>query len=57
MFHFGYSVQLNPGVVQIAVCYAEGDALDSRDMTRMAGELRRLRVQRGRNGKGDASWL
>ncbi len=38
--HFGYSVQLNPGVVQIAVCYAEGDALDSRDMTRMDGELR-----------------
>lgn len=38
--HFGYSVQLNPGVVQIAVCYAEGDALSSRDMTRMDMELR-----------------
>ena len=38
--HFGYSVQLNPGVVQIAVCYAEGDSLDSRDMSRMDRELR-----------------
>jgi len=38
--HFGYSVQLNPGMVQIAVCYAEGDALDSRDMTRMDMEMR-----------------
>lgn len=38
--HFGYSVQLNPDVVQIAVCYAEGDALDSGDMTRMSMEMR-----------------
>lgn len=38
--HFGYSVQLNPGVVQIAVCYGTGDALDSRDMTRMDLKLR-----------------
>lgn len=38
--HFGYSVQLNPGVVQIAVVYATGDALDSRDMSRMDMEMR-----------------
>ncbi len=38
--HFGYSVQLNPGVVQIAVCYGVGDALDSRDMTRMDLDMR-----------------
>ncbi|MEG0767408.1 MAG: FAD-dependent oxidoreductase [Clostridia bacterium] len=38
--HFGYSVQLNPGVVQIAVCYGMGDALDSRNMTRMDLEMR-----------------
>ena len=38
--YFGYSLSLNPGVVNIAVCYDEGDALDSRDMTRMDGELR-----------------
>ena len=38
--HFGYSLSLNPGVVNIAVCYDEGDALDSRDMSRMDGELR-----------------
>ena len=38
--HFGYSVQLNPGVVQIAVCYNEGDALNSRDMSRMDLEMR-----------------
>lgn len=38
--HFGYSVQLNPGVVQIAVVYAEGDSLQSSDMTRMSMEMR-----------------
>lgn len=38
--HFGYSIQLNPGVVQIAVCYAEGDGLNSRDMSRMDLEMR-----------------
>ncbi|MBR4205584.1 MAG: FAD-dependent oxidoreductase [Clostridia bacterium] len=38
--HFGYSLSLNPGVVNIGVCYDEGDALDSRDMSRMDGELR-----------------
>ena len=38
--HFGYSLTLNPGVVNVAVCFSEGDALDSRDMTRMDGELR-----------------
>ncbi len=38
--HFGYSVQLHPGVVQIAVCYAIGDPLDCADMSRMDLELR-----------------
>jgi len=38
--HFGYSLSLNPGVVNVAVCFNEGDALDSRDMSRMDGELR-----------------
>jgi len=38
--HFGYSISLNPGVVQIAMAFAEGDALDSRDMSRMDRELR-----------------
>ena len=38
--HFGYSVQFNPGVVQIAVCYGEGDSLNSRDMSRMDLEMR-----------------
>ena len=38
--HFGYSLSLNPGVVNIAVCFNEGDALNSRDMSRMDGELR-----------------
>lgn len=38
--HFGYSISLNPGIVQIAVCYNEGDSLDSRDMSRMDMEMR-----------------
>lgn len=38
--HFGYSIQLNPGVCQIAVCYTTGDGVDSADMTRMDGALR-----------------
>ena len=38
--HFGYSLTLNPGVVNIGVCCSRGDALDSRDMSRMDGELR-----------------
>ncbi|MBE6612147.1 MAG: FAD-dependent oxidoreductase [Ruminococcaceae bacterium] len=38
--YFGYSLSLNPGVVNVAVCYNEGDALNSRDMSRMDGEMR-----------------
>ena len=38
--HFGYSMQLNPGVCQIAMVYGVGDALSSADMTRMDGEMR-----------------
>lgn len=38
--HFGYSIQLTPGVVQIAICFATGDGVDSADMTRMDRELR-----------------
>lgn len=37
---FGHSVQLTPGVVQIAVCFATGDAVSSADMSRMDRELR-----------------
>ena len=38
--HFGHTVQLNPGVVNIAVCYTTGDGVNSADMTRMDGVLR-----------------
>lgn len=38
--HFGYSLNLNPGVCQIAICYAVGDGVRSADMSRMDGELR-----------------
>jgi len=38
--HFGHTVQLNPGEVNIAVCYTTGDGVCSADMTRMDGLLR-----------------
>ncbi len=38
--HFGYSLQLNPGVCQIAVCFTTGDGVSSVDMTRMDGKMR-----------------
>ena len=37
---FGFSMQLTPGVLGIGMCYAVGDAADSRDMTRMDRDLR-----------------
>ncbi len=39
--HLGYSYQLDPGIVQLAFGYANGDGCDSADMTRMDHELRR----------------
>jgi ribulose 1,5-bisphosphate synthetase/thiazole synthase len=38
--YFGFSILLNPGVVQIGMCYSVGDGVDSLDMTRMDRELR-----------------
>ncbi|OGV69811.1 MAG: hypothetical protein A3K19_28830 [Lentisphaerae bacterium RIFOXYB12_FULL_65_16] len=38
--HLGYSYQLDPGIVQLAFAYANGDACSSADMTRMDHELR-----------------
>lgn len=38
--YFGFSILLNPGVVQVGLCYNVGDGVDSRDMTRMDQELR-----------------
>jgi len=37
---FGFMLQLDPGICQIAVCYAAGDGVSSDDMTRMDGVLR-----------------
>lgn len=39
--HLGYSHQLDPGIVQLAFAYANGDGCSSADMTRMDHELRR----------------
>ncbi len=39
--HLGYSYQLDPGIVQLCFGYANGDACDSADMTRMDHELRK----------------
>lgn len=39
--HLGYSYQLDPGIVQLAFAYANGDACSSADMTRMDHELRK----------------
>lgn len=38
--HFGYSVELNPGVVQISVCFDMGDGANSAEMTQMSMRLR-----------------
>jgi hypothetical protein len=38
--HLGYSYQLDPGIVQLAFAYANGDGCSSADMTRMDHELR-----------------
>lgn len=38
--HFGYALQLDPGICQIAVCYETGDGVNSADMTRMDFSLR-----------------
>ena len=38
--HLGHSYQLDPGIVQLAFGYANGDGCDSADMTRMDHELR-----------------
>jgi hypothetical protein len=39
--HMGYSYQLDPGMVQLAFAYANGDGCSSADMTRMDHELRK----------------
>lgn len=39
--HMGLSYQLDPGMVQLAFAYANGDGCDSADMTRMDHELRK----------------
>lgn len=39
--HMGYSYQLDPGIVQLAFAYANGDGCSSAEMTRMDHELRR----------------
>lgn len=39
--HLGYSYQLDPGLVQLAFAYANGDGCSSADMTRMDHELRK----------------
>ncbi len=38
--HFGYSVELTPGVVQISVCFDMGDGDNSAEMTQMSIRLR-----------------
>ena len=38
--YFGYSVELNPGVVQIAVCFDIGDGANSAEMSQMGMRLR-----------------
>jgi len=43
--HLGYSYQLDPGIVQLAFAYANGDACSSADMTRMDHELRRRNLE------------
>lgn len=43
--HLGYSYQLDPGIVQLAFAYANGDGCSSADMTRMDHELRRRNLE------------
>lgn len=38
--YFGFSILLDPGVMQVGLCYNVGDGVDSKDMTRMDRELR-----------------
>lgn len=43
--HLGYSYQLDPGIVQLAFAYANGDGCSSAEMTRMDHELRRRNLE------------